>query len=301
MTLTQLRYLLALADHGHFGRAAAACGVSQPTLSAQIRKLEDRLAAPLVSRGAGGTALTPLGESVAARARRILEEADAILDMARAPAGPLRGARQLGVIPTFCPTFLPWAAPALRAAFPGLTLVLREELTGSLIDALRRGAIDWAVIADDPRESGLLGEALFDEEFLACVPAPADADGPCDAPMTQATLAQAPLLLLAEGHCLREQALGLCAAGAPGPDDARATSLETLRGLVAAGQGVTLMPRLSARADPTVRYAPLDPPAYRRLYLAFPRSAAARREAQAAAAVLRQAAPDGLLRAPDRR
>lgn len=285
MTLTQLRYLIALADHLHFGRAAAACRVSQPTLSAQIKKLEAYLDAPLIERDpASGVGLTPLGLDVADRARRVIEEADAIVGVARRGGAPMLGPRRLGVIPTLCPYFLPWALPAMRRAYPKLDLICSEDLTDRLIEQLRARRLDWAVVAEDVATPGLEQAALFEEPFLAAAPA----DDPLarrDA-ATQADIAAARLLLLTEGNCLRAQTLAVCgpqSATAAHGVEASATGLETLRGLVAAGLGVTLVPALAVRPTDGVVFRPLDPPAGRCLSLAFRSGARQRVEARLAA------------------
>ncbi|MEM1422245.1 MAG: LysR substrate-binding domain-containing protein [Pseudomonadota bacterium] len=288
MTLAQLRYFVALAEHGHFGRAAEAAGVSQPTLSAQLRKLEGFLGAPLFERG-GGAALTPLGEKVLERARRILSETDAILGVAQHRVAPLVGPRRLGVIPTLCPYLLPWALPALRNAHERLELICLEEITERLIDRLRRREIDWAIAAAPIDDPGLEAHPLFDEPFYAALPEKHPLAK--KAKTTQAALAEEKVLLLAEGHCLRDQTLTLCGTGAPNREDTRATSLETLRGLVAAGQGTTLMPALATRENDGTAIKPLSPPAARRIVLVARRGAEARGEARAVSETLRKAAP----------
>lgn len=268
MTLTQLRYLAALADHGHFGRAAAACNVSQPTLSAQIKKLETHLGARLIERGAAGAALTPIGEAVLTRARRVLEEAEGLVEAARRGRAALSGPRRIGVIPTLCPYLLPWALPALGAAFPALELILHEDLTDNLLAQLQRRRIDLAIVAAPIDEARIVATPLFDEPFFAALPARHPLARAPTVP--QGALARERVLLLAEGHCLREQALAICArprAAAAGRVDAAATSLETLRGLVAAGHGVTLLPALAARDARDVALRPIDPPAARRILL----------------------------------
>lgn len=288
MTLSQLRYLVALADHLHFGRAAAACRVSQPTLSAQIKKLEAYLDAPLVERnGYSGVGLTAIGVNVVERARRIVEEADAIIGAAQRGGAPLIGPRRLGVIPTLCPYFLPWALPALRSAFPKLDLICSEDLTEGLLDKLRTRRLDWAVIAEVPDVAGLESLPLFEEPFLAAVPAE-HALSNTD-PLPLGALEQSRLLLLTEGNCLRDQTLALCGAGAavkPGGVEASATGLETLRGLVAAGLGVTLMPALAVRPTSGVVFRELTPHAGRQAILAYRAGAPQRVEARRIAEII---------------
>lgn len=288
MTLTQLRYLVALADHLHFGQAAEACAISQPTLSAQLRKLEDQLQARLIERGAA-IALSPVGEAVVSRARSILAEADEIRAIAKSGEEPLVGSRRLGIIPTLCPYMLPWALPALKADFPRLDLICREALTEELLAQVRARSLDWAVIAEAPTEAGLSGVALFEEPFLAALPQdhPLAASGV----VAQESLAGEELLMLGEGHCLREQTLAICGVPQRRGDDIRATGLETLRGLVAAGQGVTLLPMLARRAgEEGIALRPIAPPAARVLHLIHRKADARREEVDRLAATLREAA-----------
>jgi LysR family hydrogen peroxide-inducible transcriptional activator len=293
MTLTQLRYLVAIADHGHFGRAAEACGVSQPTLSAQLRKLELYLDAPLVERGAGRAALTALGERVCARARQMLALEEEVKGVARRAAAPLVGPFRLGAIPTFCPYFLPWALPALRARFPRLELVTQELRTEDALTALRRRALDAALVAEPILDAAVETLPLFDEPFLAALPPDHPLAGRQS--VSAAALAAEKLLVLDEGHCLRDQTLQLCGAETPDAAGARATSLETLFGLVSVGEGVTLAPALSVegRTRPTVR--PLDVPLSRRMALAHARGAPRRAEIRMMAEALRAAAPAPLM------
>lgn len=287
MTLTQLRYLVVLADHGHFGRAAEACGVSQPTLSAQIAKLEAYLDAPLIARTSTGARLTPMGEQVAGRARRMLELTEEIKGVARRGEAPLIGPFRLGVLPTFGPWCLPWAVPALRARFPRLEVLCREVQTDAALDALRRRELDAAIVAAPLDAPGIETVALFHEPFLAALPPGHPLLS--QACVTPAALADERLLLLEEGHCLRDQALSLC--GGPSAPGYRATSLETLLGLVAIGEGATLAPALSVagRASPALR--PFDPEIGRTLVLAHARTAARRGEMRLLVGALRAAAP----------
>ena len=267
MTLTQIRYLVALSDQLHFGRAAADCGVSQPTLSAQIKKLEAYLGAPLFDRSGSDVALTPLGAHIVEHARRMLDEADAIVGAARRGSEPMVGPRRLGVIPSLCPYFLPWALPSIQSAFPKLVLHCAEDLTERLVEDFRARRLDWAVIAAPFSAPGAETLPLFEEAFLAALPADHSLAQSESAP--QASLAAEQLLLLGEGHCLRDQALALCSQVSPDAhlSGANATSLETLRGLVAGGLGLTLMPELAARPHDGVVYRPLSPAAGRQIVL----------------------------------
>lgn len=292
MTLTQLRYLVALADHLHFGRAAEACAISQPTLSAQLRKLEDQLQTRLIERGAT-IALSPTGEAVVSRARSMLAEADEIVSIAKRGEEPLVGPRRIGIIPTLCPYMLPWALPALKSVFPRLDLICREALTEELLAQVKARSLDWAIIAEAPNDSGLSGVALFEEPFLAALP--------CDHPLASAkvvpqnALAQERLLMLGEGHCLRDQTLAICGVPQRRGDDIRATSLETLRGLVGAGQGVTLLPMLARReGDSGLALLPISPPAGRVLHLVYRNADARRSEVDSFAEAVREALPHSL-------
>lgn len=249
MTLTELRYLVAIADHGHFGRAAAAAGVAQPTLSAQLRKLEDYLGVELVERSRKGVRLTAAGERIVTHARRALAEQQAILRLTRHRAKPLQGPYRLGAIPTLGPYLLPSLLPALKQAHPELDLVVIEDLTDNLLGLLDDGRLDAALVALPVELRGRQVAPLFDEGFFAVEPADTDRPLPDEAPaISEAELAAARLLVLSDGHCLRDQVLAACARPSPGGDDFRAASLETLRELVAAGFGTTLVPALAAHA-----------------------------------------------------
>jgi LysR family hydrogen peroxide-inducible transcriptional activator len=244
MNLRDLRYLIALADHRHFGRAAAASFVSQPTLSTQLKKLEDELGMPLVERSPRNVMLTELGEKVAERARTILREADEIKAIARRFKDPEAGSVRIGIFPTLAPYLLPHVVPAVVAAFPRLELILVEEKTEVLLRKLGDGEIDAAVLALPAGSDALHAEFLFREDFVLAV----NRAHPLAAKkrVKLADLAREDLLLLDDGHCLREQALEVCQrAGATEKSGFRATSLETLRHMVSANAGMTLMPALA--------------------------------------------------------
>ena len=217
--LKDLRYLLAVADTGHFGRAAERCFVSQPTLSAQLKKLEEYLGVPLVERQPRKALLTPAGAEIVARARRILEASDEVVAIAQAHREPLAGRLRVAFLPTIGPYLLPVVAPKLRRELPRLELMLYEYQTATMLERLRAGDIDMGVLA-----------------------LPVDMDGLIE------DLNGATLLLLEDGHCLRDQALDVCnRIDIHEKQDFRATSIETLRQMVAAGAGLTLMPELAAR------------------------------------------------------
>jgi LysR family hydrogen peroxide-inducible transcriptional activator len=253
ISLGALRYLVALAETCHFGRAAARCHVSQPALSEQVARLERVLGAPLVERGRS-TRLTATGSEVVARARRILREVEELADAADAGRAPLSGSLRLGVIPTLGPYVLPTLLPAANAAFPRLRLALHEALTADLLREVAEHRLDLALLALPLSAPGLVTRALFHEPFVVLLPERHPLARRAE--LRVAELPVAETLLLTEGHCLREQALELCAMGSRSVDgngavapDVRATSLETLARLVAAGMGITLLPALAA---PTV-------------------------------------------------
>lgn len=245
MNLRDLRYLVALADHRHFGRAAEASFVSQPTLSTQIRKLERELGVQLVERHPRRVLLTAAGDRVVARARAVLAQVDEIHDIAARARDPEAGTVRLGIIPTLAPYLLPHVVPALRERFPALELLLVEEKTDTILRRLREGGLDAGILATPVDGAHLHEEPLFAERFELAVAAdhPLAAGGK---PVATDVLAGLDVLLLEEGHCLRDQALSVCRlAGADERAGFRATSLETLRQMVAAGVGITLLPRLS--------------------------------------------------------
>ena len=245
MNLRDLSYLVAVADHRHFGRAAEACFVSQPTLSTQLKKLEDELGVELVERSPRQVMLTEAGRQVVEAARVVLEEAERIRAIAARAANPRSGSIRLGLFPTLGPYLLPHVVPALRAQLPELEVLLVEDKTDALLDQLNTGRIDAAVLALPVAADHLHGEELFTEDFVLAVPRShelADATGPVGLDVLQG----APVLLLEEGHCLRQQALEVChLTQATERRDFRATSLETLRQMVGAGVGVTLLPELA--------------------------------------------------------
>jgi LysR family hydrogen peroxide-inducible transcriptional activator len=243
-TLRQLQFLAALQAHGAFVRAADAVGVTQPTLSAGIKELEAVLGATLVDR-ARGAALTPAGEEAARRAVRVLSETEELVRALRGAAGPLVGAFRLGAIPTIAPFLLPRALPHLRALYPELRLLLREDVSSRLMEQLRARALDAAIIATPYEATGIEIEPIADDEFLLAAPV----DHPLAArnDLDPEDLLEEEVLLLEDGHCLRDHALRLCGAP-PGRQtaDVSATSLYTLVQMVAGGMGVTLLPRLAS-------------------------------------------------------
>ena len=268
MNLRDLQYLVAVADHGHFGKAADASFVSQPTLSMQLKKLEKELGVLLVERGPRQVVLTAAGRQVVERAKVILGEVDNIRGIARQAADPESGTLRMGLFPTLAPYFLPHVVSKVHARFPHLELLLVEEKTESIHRMLRDGSLDVALMALPVLDPQLHAESLFEEDFVLAVPV----DHPLASspePVDPAVLATADVLLLEEGHCLRDQALEVCRlAGAAERSGFRATSLETLRQMVAAGVGVTLLPQLAVQPpvppSPDIRLLRLAPPVPRR-------------------------------------
>lgn len=244
MNLRDLQYLVALAEHKHFGRAADASFVSQPTLSTQIRKLEDELGVALVERTPRKVLLTDTGREIARRARQVLGEIEQIRAVARSTTDPEAGTLRLGIFPTLGPYLLPHVVPALRTRFPRLELLLTEEKTEVVLNLLREGRLDAGVLALPIHDDQLHSEFLFEEDFVLAVPAGHELAARDS--LKLGDLAEQDLLLLADGHCLRDQALEVChLAGAGERSGFRATSLETLRQMVAAGVGITLLPTLA--------------------------------------------------------
>lgn len=246
MNLRDLKYLVALADHKHFGRAAEASFVSQPTLSTQVKKLEEELGVSLVERAPRRVMLTPIGLDIAERARRVIAEVEQMAEIARRSQDPEAGSVRLGVFPTLAPYLLPHVLPGVRQRFPRLELLLVEEKTDAILSRLREGRLDAGILALPLHDDQLHVEPLFDEPFMLAVPSGHALAGQESLGLDQ--LDDQHLLLLEEGHCLRDQALDVCRlAGADERDGFRATSLETLRQMVAAGVGITLLPVLSVQ------------------------------------------------------
>ncbi|MEW5893799.1 MAG: LysR substrate-binding domain-containing protein [Pseudomonadota bacterium] len=257
MTLQELRYLVALADTGHFGQAAEACFVSQSTLSTGLKKLEDYLGIILFDRSLKRVTPTPIGREIVESARLILQEADRIRELAKYAGDPMDRTVQIGVIPTLGPYYLPHALMQVRAAHPKLRLLLREVMTPQLLDQLHAGKLDAGLLALPIEEEGLTVAPLFHEPFLAAVPA--EHALARKARISLEELSRANLLLLEEGHCLRDQALAVCGLQGLASEEVRATSLETLRQMVGMGIGVTLLPRLACNApsQPNIAIKPL--------------------------------------------
>lgn len=269
ISLRQLRYLSALARHGHFGRAADACSVTQPALSMQIAELERTLGVKVVERRPGEVFLTDVGREIARRAEEVLAATRDLVDFARHRARPLTGRLSLGVIPSLAPYLLPKVLPLLQQRFPELRLELRESQTRQLVADVVSGVLDAALLALPTGHSDLDALPLFDDPFLLAVPA--------DDPRTETTpigveeIDQSRLILLEDGHCLRDQALAFCATarnrgiqmGGAGTASFGASSLTTVIQMVAGGYGITLIPQIAAeveRRDSRVKFLRLRRP-----------------------------------------
>ncbi len=295
MTLTELRYIVAVARERHFGKAADACFVSQPTLSVAVKKLEQELEIKLFERSANEVTVTPLGEEVVRQAQSVLEQAASIREIAKRGKDPLSGALRLGVIYTIAPYLLPDLVKNVIARTPQMPLMLQENFTVKLLDMLRTGEIDCAILAEPFPDAGLAIGPLYDEPFVAAVPS-SHALAQYGA-VTAEQLKSETMLLLGTGHCFRDHVLEVCPEFARFSSDAggirksfEGSSLETIKHMVAAGMGVTLVPRLGVPGgslapgpkrrkdeDRFVRYIPIadeagGAPPTRRVVLAWRRS-----------------------------
>jgi len=271
VTLTELRYIVAVARERHFGHAAEACFVSQPTLSVAVKKLEEELGVQLFERGPGEVTVTPPGQKIVEQAQRVLEEASRIKDLAAAGRDPLAGPLRLGAIYTIGPYLLPKLIPILRRVAPAMQLHIQENFTHRLGDALKSGEVDVILIALPFVEPGIQTRALYDEPFFVAVPKGHAWEG--RKRITADELTRESLLLLGEGHCLRDQVLEFC--NAPRTRAIEGGSLETIRQMVAGGVGVTVLPATAINpnvADPLIRILPLRPAPSRRVGLAWRKS-----------------------------
>jgi LysR family transcriptional regulator, hydrogen peroxide-inducible genes activator len=245
LKLKDLRYLVAVADTRHFGQAAARCFVSQPTLSAQLKKLEDYLGVQLIERHPRRIALTEAGAQIVARARQIIEASDEIVSLAEQRRDPLAGRLRIALLPTIGPYLLPHVASRIRKKLPQVDLLLYEYQTGPMLDHLQAGDIDVGILALPVPAEGMTERMLYDEPFVVAVPEEHALAGRKS--VKTSDLSGETLLLLEDGHCLRDQALDVCSrAKVQEKQDFRATSLETLRQMVASGGGITLLPQLAS-------------------------------------------------------
>jgi len=251
MNLRDLKYIIAVAETRHFGKAAERCFVSQPTLSGQIRKLEDELGVAIFERTNRSVEITPVGEEIVTHARQMMEQADAIVQLAQARHDPLAGPLRIGAIPTLSPYLMPLILEPLKKQLPQIKLVLSEELTDTLLERLRNHEIDAALLATPENDADLEVMPLFDEPFWVAYPRKHDFYAKDRIGLRD--LRNQNLLLLAEGHCLADQAMDVCRIKERQTRgemaDLRAASLETLIQLVGAGYGITLVPALALRAS----------------------------------------------------
>jgi LysR family hydrogen peroxide-inducible transcriptional activator len=271
VTLTELRYVVAVARERHFGRAAEACFVSQPTLSVAVKKLEEELGVQLFERGPGEVTVTPAGLKIVEQAQRVLEEASRIKDLAAAGRDPLAGALRLGAIYTIGPYLLPKLIPILRRSAPAMQLHIQENFTHRLSDALKGGEVDVILIALPFDEPGIETRALYDEPFFVAVPKGHAWEG--RKRVSAEELSKESLLLLGEGHCFRDQVLEFCHTTRTRAIEGG--SLETIRQMVAGGVGLTVLPATSINPDardPLIRILPLRPEPSRRVGLAWRKS-----------------------------
>ena len=280
MTLTELRYIVAVARERHFGRAAEACFVSQPTLSVAIKKLEDELDVKIFERGSNEVSVTPLGEAIVRQAQSVIEQAQAIKEIAKRGKDPLTGALRLGIIYTIGPYLLPDLVRHAIDLTPQMPLMLQENFTVRLVEMLRTGELDCAVMAEPFADAGLATAALYDEPFMVAVPATHPLASRSS--ISAEALKRETMLLLGAGHCFRDHVLEVCPEYARFSSDAEGirksfegSSLETIKHMVASGMGITVVPRLSVPTEPQrhVVYLPFDAPVpRRRVVLAWRRS-----------------------------
>lgn len=280
MTLTELRYLVAVARELHFGRAAEACHVSQPTLSVAIKKLEEELDVKIFERGGNEVSVTPLGQDIVRQAQVVIEEANSIREIAKRGRDPLAGPLRLGVIYTIGPYLLPALVRQVIERTPQMPLLLQENFTTKLLDMLRTGELDCAILAEPFPDAGLAIAPLYDEPFRIAVPASHRLAQ--QQQMSAEALKQETMLLLGNGHCFRDHVLEVCpefarfASGAEGIQKSfEGSSLETIKHMVASGMGITVLPSLSVpRGDtPHLRFLDFEPPVpSRRVVLAWRRS-----------------------------
>jgi LysR family hydrogen peroxide-inducible transcriptional activator len=280
MTLTELRYIVAVAREKHFGRAAEACFVSQPTLSVAIKKLEEELDVKLFERGASEVSVTPLGLEIVRQAQQVIEQASAIKEIAQRGKDPVAGPLRLGIIYTIGPYLLPDLVKQAIERVPQMPLMLQENFTAKLLDMLRTGELDAAIMAEPFPDTGLAIAPLYDEPFMAAVPknhALAKRKS-----ITAEELKDETMLLLGTGHCFRDHVLEVCPEYARFSSDAEGirksfegSSLETIKYMVASGMGVTVVPQLSVPKDvqPHIKYIKFSPPVpTRRVVLAWRRT-----------------------------
>lgn len=291
MNLRDLEYFVAVAELGHFGKAAERCFCTQPTLSGQLKKLEEELGSPLLERlPGGGIRLTEFGEVALVHAHEALVASRRIADLGKASRDPYQGDLVLAAIPTIGPWLWPKAIPALHAEFPNLSVFLREEQTAVLLRSLRDGSVDLGILALPVEGNGLEAVALWDEPFLLATPEGHELSG--RGSMSVRELSDLDLLLLEDGHCLRDQALEVCrAAGAREREGFRATSLESLRQMVRSGIGLTLLPAGAASPETGIGLVAFDQPPTRTVGIVWRKGHPRSRAIEGLARILRTARP----------
>lgn len=299
MNLRDLKYIIAVAETCHFGKASERCFVSQPTLSGQIKKLEDELGVTIFERTKRSVELTPIGEEIVEHARLVIEQADAIEQLARAHHDPLAGPLRVGIIPTISPYLIPLLLAPLKRQYPQLKLVLTEDITERLLQRLQQHEIDVAIIATAVDPSDLASIPLFDEPFWLAHPRNHPLYTKDE--ITHEDLEELEMLLLSDGHCLAQQVMNVChLAGRPHEGemaDLQASSLDTILQLVGANMGCTLVPALATRGawmtDSGVIARKLDlPDTYRSVSMAFRHSFPRRQALEAFADVIQQHLPN---------
>ena len=280
MTLTELRYIVAVARERHFGRAAEACFVSQPTLSVAIKKLEEELDCKIFERGGNEVSVTPVGEEIVRQAQQVIEQAQGIKEIAKRGKDPLAGPLRVGVIYTIGPYLLPDLVRQAIERTPQMPLMLQENFTARLLEMLRTGELDCAIMAEPFPDAGLAVAPLYDEPFVIAVPSKHPLARRKRIPAEE--LKRETMLLLGTGHCFRDHVLEVCPEHARFSSDAEGirksfegSSLETIKYMVASGMGITVVPQLSVPAEPQphvvyIRFA--DPVPTRRVVLAWRRS-----------------------------
>lgn len=308
MTLTELKYIVAVARERHFGRAAEACFVSQPTLSVAIKKLEDELGVLLFERGSNEISVTPVGEQIVEQAQRVLEQSNAIREIAKTGKDPLAGPLRLGVIYTIGPYLLPHLVRRMIADAPNMPLLLQENYTIKLLELLRQGEIDVAVLAEPFPGHGLMTQAVYDEPFMIAVPR--SHPWAQRKSVSSEELKNETMLLLGAGHCFRDHVLEVC------PELSRfsqntagiqktfeGSSLETIRHMVASGIGITVLPMLArpdGADDGLLSYVPFSPPPpTRRVSLVWRKSFSRRPAIEAIRAAMLAADLPGVTKLPD--
>lgn len=307
MTLTELKYIVAVARERHFGRAAEACFVSQPTLSVAIKKLEDELGVQLFERGSTEVSVTPIGQQIVEQAQRVLEQSNAIREIAKQGKDPLAGPLRFGVIYTIGPYLLPHLVRRIIADAPHMPLLLQENFTVKLLELLRQGELDVALMAEPFPDHGLMTQAVYDEPFVVAVPRAHP--WARRKSIRSEELKSETMLLLGTGHCFRDHVLEVCpelsrfsASSAGIQKTFEGSSLETIRHMVASGIGITVLPitaQVEDRDEGLLKYLPFDNPPMRRVSLVWRKSFSRAPAIEALRQAILAADLPGTLRLPD--